>query len=82
MKINITDPLDEENIRKFAKFKKLPLTKAVALAVKIAEDVHFMEGKVASLEFFIKCLREEYKKRTRLSGKIAGLCFWGEAGRL
>ena len=29
MKINITDPLDEENIRKFAKFKKLPLTKTL-----------------------------------------------------
>ena len=66
MKINITDPFDEESIRKFAKFKKLPLTKAVALAVKIAEDVHFMEGKVASLEFFIKCLREEYKKKNPL----------------
>lgn len=63
MKIHITNRLDEERIRKYAKFKRLPITKAVALAVKLAEDVHFMEGKVASLEFFIKCLREEYKKK-------------------
>lgn len=63
MKIHITNRLDEERIRKYAKFKRLPITKAVALAVKLAEDVHFMEGKVASLEFFIKCLREEYNKK-------------------
>ena len=66
MNIRITDPHDEERIRKFAKFKNLPISKAVGEAVRLAEEVHFMQGKVASLQFFIKALREEYAKKNPL----------------
>jgi hypothetical protein len=66
MNIRITDPHDEERIRKFAKTKRLPITKAVGEAVRLADEVLFMQGKVASLQFFIKCLREEYAKKNPL----------------
>jgi hypothetical protein len=66
MNIRITDPHDEERIRKFAAQKRLPITKAVGEAVRLADEVLFMQGKVASLQFFIKCLREEYAKKNPL----------------
>lgn len=66
MNIRITDPHDEERIRKFAAQKHMPITKAVGEAVRLADEVLFMQGKVASLQFFIKCLREEYAKKNPL----------------
>lgn len=66
MNIRITDPHDEERIRKFAKFKNLPITKAVGEAVRLADEAIMLQGKVASLQFFIKALREEYAKKNPL----------------
>jgi|APGre2960657373_1045057.scaffolds.fasta_scaffold05556_5 hypothetical protein len=66
MQIKIAKYEDEQLIREFAAKHKLPCTKAVIHAVKMAEDVHFMQGQVASLKFFIKCLREEHAKKNPL----------------
>ena len=44
MNIRITDPHDEERIRKFAKTKRMPITKAVGEAVRLADEVLFMQG--------------------------------------
>jgi hypothetical protein len=64
MQIKIAKYEDEQLIREFAAKHKLPCTKAVIHAVKMAEDVHFRQ--VASLKFFIKCLREEHAKKNPL----------------
>ena len=66
MNIRITDPHDEERIRKFAAVKRLPITKAVGEAVRLADEAIMLKGKVASLQFFIKALREEYAKKNPL----------------
>ena len=66
MNIRITDPHDEERIRKFAAQKRLPITKAVGEAVRLADEAIMLKGKVASLQFFIKALREEYAKKNPL----------------
>lgn len=66
MNIRITNPDDEERIRKFAALKRLPITKAVGEAVRLADEAIMLQGRVASLQFFIKCLREEYAKKNPL----------------
>lgn len=66
MTIKIAKVEDEQLIREFAAKHKLPCTKAVVKAVTMAEDIHFMQGQVASLKFFIRALREEHQKKNPL----------------
>jgi len=66
MNIKISKPEDELLIREFAAKHKLPCTKAVIKAVTMAEDIHMMQGKVATYQFMLKAMREEYAKKNPL----------------
>lgn len=46
----------------FAMSKGLPLTKAVVEAVRIANNVVFLKGKIATLQFMLRITKEENKK--------------------
>jgi len=66
MQIKITKPDDELTIREFAAKHNLPITKAVLKAVEMAEDIHLMQGKVATYQFMIKAIKEECRKKNPL----------------
>jgi hypothetical protein len=58
MNIKITNLEDKKLIQKYAAMKKLPYTKAVAMAVRIAEEEPFLRGKIATLEFMYRLCRD------------------------
>lgn len=60
--IKIRNKEDEELIKMFAMSKGLPLTKAVVEAVRIANNVVFLKGKIATLQFMLRITKEENKK--------------------
>lgn len=68
MTIKISNPDDELTIRAFATKHKMPITKAVLHAIKLSEDIHLMQGQVATYKFMIKAMREDFysqKKKPR-----------------
>lgn len=66
MVIKITKPDDELLIREFAMKHNMPVTKAVLKAIAMADDVDIMKGKVATYQFMIKAMKEEYRKKNPL----------------
>lgn len=66
MVIKISKADDELLIREFAAKHNIPCTKAVIKAVQMAEDIHLMQGKVATYQFMLKAMREEYSKKNPL----------------
>ena len=62
MHIKIRKEEDQARIKQFARNKGLPLTKAVVEAIKLANDVYWYKGKIASLQFLLKITKEEQKK--------------------
>jgi len=62
MHIKIRDKKDEEAIRHFARAKGLPLTKAVGEAMRLANDVYWYKGKIATLQFMLRIKKEEKQK--------------------
>lgn len=68
MTIKISNPDDQLTIRAYATKHKLPITKAVLHAIKQSEDIHLMQGQVATYKFMLKAMREDFysdKKKPR-----------------
>jgi len=60
MVIRITDPKEERAIRAYAIRKKLPISKAVSLAVKESDQLLMAQGEIATCKFMLKVMKEDY----------------------